>query len=218
MKLEEGRVLGWVAVGAAVVFFLSAHGWYLLREQSALPPAARMLMPVESGRYRASEDIPRQVLDQLRYDEGCYIRERSGIGQGKVVGYHFFWRAKQGNANRLLHRPDTCMPSAGWQQNGPVEIATLKIGGHPMEFRVFPFSTPGGPVLVYWAAYLNGRPAEAGGGGMPLPMRRLWDYIRTGTRRQSYEVAAFLIPLNGGRPDAAQIEAVADSIFSRASD
>ena len=211
-------MLGWGAVGVAAFFFLSAHGWYLLREQAALPPASRMLVPVESERYRISEDIPRQVLDQLRYDEGCYIRERSGIGQGRVVGYHFYWQPKQGNANRLLHRPDTCLPLAGWQQNGPVEVATLKIGGQPMEFRVFPFATPSGPVLVYWAAYLNGKPAEAGGGGMPLPMRRLWDYIRTGTRRQSYEVAAFMVPLGGGRPNVAQIEAMAGLIFSQASE
>ena len=208
--------LGWLLVGVAVCAVVAAHGWYWWRGGQAIEPAPPVLAPRADGLFEVTDEVPRQVLEELRPDRASYIRTRSETGQGRVVGYHFYWEPRSGNANRLHHRPDSCMPLTGWQLEGEVHPVSVEIDGHAVGFNVFPFRSPQGRVLIYWGAYLNGELVELGSGaGLELPTTKLWEYIRTGTRRQSYEVAAFLVPYEGDVPTEEEVRQMANEFFLR---
>jgi hypothetical protein len=108
------------------------------------------------------------------------------------------------------------MPGAGWRIDGPVSREQVRVAGREFTFNVFPFSGPNGPALMLWGSYLNGEPVEIEfDADVYLNTANLWQFIRTGTRIYSYEVAAFIMPYREGqRPSAAEVEAYANRVFS----
>ena len=206
---------GWVVLGMACAAMVMAHGWFWWRGSMAPAPKAAMLAPAASGDFQADESVPAEILGILSPDEYRYIREvRDGV-PGKVAGYHFYWRPRKGNANQLYHRPDRCMPGAGWRIEGEVERQSVRLGDRDFVFNVFPFRGPGGPALMLWGSFLNGEPVEIEfNNDVYLNTANLAQFVRTGTRTYSYEVAAFIMPYEGERPTAAQIEAFANRVFT----
>lgn len=217
-KGEWGRKSpGVVLLGGALLAMLAAHAWYWSARGEAARPAAAMLEPRSNAGFVVDKEVPPTVLEVLRPDEWNYIRaERSGRA-AEVVGYHFYWRPGRGNARQMYHRPDSCMPGAGWRIDGAVTRETLRIGDRQIVFNVFPFRNPGGRSLIYWAAYLNGQPVELEfESDLRLATTKLWDYVRDGVSRHSYEVAAFLMDGNKGAPAPAEAEAYANRVFAPA--
>lgn len=206
---------GWVVLGTACAGMVLAHGWFWWRASMAPAPKAAMLAPAESGDFQADDNVPAEILGILGPDEYRYIREvRDGV-PGRVAGYHFYWRPRKGNANQLYHRPDRCMPGAGWRIEGEVERQSVRLGDREFVFNVFPFRGPGGPALMLWGAFLNGEPVEIEfNNDVYVNTANLAQFIRTGTRTYSYEVAALIMPYEGARPTPAQIEAFANRVFT----
>jgi len=202
-------------LGVACVAVVMAHGWFWWHASMAPAPKAAMLAPAESGDFQTDENVPQEILGVLGPDEYRYIRGlRDGV-PGKVAGYHFYWRPRKGNANQLYHRPDRCMPGAGWRIEGKVERQSIRLGDRDFVFNVFPFRGPGGPVLMLWGSFLNGEPVEIEfNNDVYLNTANLAQFIRTGTRTYSYEVAALIMPYEGARPGPEQIEAFANRIFT----
>jgi exosortase len=213
--LRKGGTGGWVVLGMACAAMVLAHGWFWWRGSMAPAPKAAMLAPAESGDFQSDENVPAEILGILGPDEYRYIRQlRDGV-PGKVAGYHFYWRPRKGNANQLYHRPDRCMPGAGWRIEGEVEQQNVRLGDREFVFNVFPFRGPGGPALMLWGSFLNGEPVEIEfNSDVYLNTANLAQFVRTGTRTYSYEVAALIMPYEGSRPTAAQIEAFANKIFT----
>jgi len=207
---------GWVLVGLAALAMLGAHGWYWIRGSLAARPVQAMLAPAEAGGFMVDDQVPASILGVLKPDEYHYIRESAEGAPARVIGYHFYWNPRQGNANQLYHRPDRCMPGAGWRIDGPVSREQVRVAGREFTFNVFPFSGPNGPALMLWGSYLNGEPVEIEfDADVYLNTANLWQFIRTGTRIYSYEVAAFIMPYREGqRPSAAEVEAYANRVFS----
>ena len=214
-RWESGKVGGWAVLGVACAAMLLAHGWFWWRGSMATAPKAAMLAPAESGDFQSDEKVPAEILGILGPDEYRYIRElRDGV-PGKVAGYHFYWRPRKGNANQLYHRPDRCMPGAGWRIEGEVERQSVRLGDRDFVFNVFPFRGPGGPALMLWGSFLNGEPVEIEfNNDVYLNTANLAQFIRTGTRTYSYEVAALIMPYEGARPTPAQMEAFANKMFT----
>jgi len=175
-----------------------------------------MLRPSGERGFVVDRDVPPAILGVLNPDEYAYIRETVGGTPLRAVGYHFYWKPREGNANQLYHRPDRCMPGAGWRIDGKVTRETMTIGGRNFTFNVFPFRGPAGPALMLWGSYLNGEPVEIEfESDVYLNTANLAQFIRTGTREYSYEVAACIMPYpEGQRPTPAQIEAYANRVFS----
>lgn len=207
---------GWVVLAIACTAMLGAHAWFWMRESLAEKPSAALLQPAKHGGLLVDTDVPRAILNVLQPDEYSYIREVAGRATPRVVGYHFYWNPKQGNANQLYHRPDRCMPGAGWRIDGEVTRENIRLGGRDFVFNQFPLRGPGGRALMLWGAFLNGEPVEiAFNNDVYLGTANLWHFIRTGTRMHSYEVAAFIMPYAPGhRPSHAQVEAFASKIFA----
>jgi len=211
----KGGSGGWVILAVAAVAFVGAHGWFWWRASLAPAPVAAMLSPAAGRDFQTDENVPAEILGVLRPDEYRYIREVHDGVAGKVAGYHFYWRPRKGNANQLYHRPDRCMPGAGWRIDGQVTTQDVKVGDRELRFNVFPFRGPAGPALMLWGSFLNGEPVEIEfNSDVYLNTANLAQFIRTGTRTYSYEVAALIMPYAGQRPSAAEVEAFANRIFT----
>lgn len=212
----RGHVAGWSVFALACAAMLGAHAWFWMREHFAEKPAPALLQPAKTGGFAVDADVPPTILSVLQPDEYSYIRETSGRGVPKVIGYHFYWKPRAGNANQLYHRPDRCMPGAGWRIDGEVTRETIRLGGRDFVFNRFPLRGPGGSALLLWGAFLNGEPVEISfNTDVYLGTANLWHFVRTGTRVHSYEVAAFVMPyMQGNCPTHAEIEAFASKAFA----
>lgn len=207
---------GWTVLAVAAAAMLGANGWYWWRASLAPPPAPPLLAPVGDAGFVIDEDVPASILGVLQPDEYRYIRESIEGTPTRAVGYHFYWEPRRGNANQLYHRPDRCMPGAGWRIEGEVTRENVRLGDRDFTFNVFPFRGPGGPALMLWGSYLNGEPVEIEfNSDVYVNTSNLAQFIRTGTRDYSYEVAALIMPYEEGqRPSPAQVEAYANRVFT----
>jgi exosortase len=212
---ERPRLGGMVLLGVAALAMLAAHAWYwLARGEASLPLPAMLEAKAVSG-FVVDRDVPAAVLEVMRPDDWTYIRADRDGKPAELVGYHFYWKPGRGNARQMYHRPDACMPGAGWRIDGEVTRQTLELGGRQLVFNVFPFRNPGGRFLVYWAAYLNGQPLDLDFQSDLKPATaKLWDFIRNGVRTHSYEVAAFVMDGTQGDPGAAAAESLANRVFA----
>ena len=207
---------GWTVLAVAAAAMLGANAWYWWRASLAPPPAPPLLAPVGDAGFVIDEDVPASILGILQPDEYRYIRESVDGTPSRAVGYHFYWEPRRGNANQLYHRPDRCMPGAGWRIEGEVTRENVRLGNRDFTFNVFPFRGPGGPALMLWGSYLNGQPVEIEfNSDVYVNTANLAQFIRTGTRDYSYEVAALIMPYEEGRrPSPAQVEAYANRVFT----
>ena len=207
---------GYVALAFGAVALLGANGWYWWRASLASPPAPPLLAPVGDAGFVIDENVPAAILGILQPDEYRYIRESVDGTPSRAVGYHFYWEPRRGNANQLYHRPDRCMPGAGWRIEGDITRESVRLGSRDFTFNVFPFRGPGGPALMLWGSYLNGQPVEIEfNNDVYVNTANLAQFIRTGTRDYSYEVAALIMPYEeGNRPSLAEVEAYAGRVFT----
>ena len=203
-----------LALGAAAL--LGANAWYWWRAGLAAPPSPPLLAPVGDAGFVIDENVPPAILGVLQPDQYTYIREAMDGTPTRAIGYHFYWEPRRGNANQLYHRPDRCMPGAGWRIEGEVTRETFRLGDREVTFNVFPFRGPAGPALMLWGSYLNGEPVEIEfTSDVYVNTSNLAQFIRTGTRDYSYEVAACIMPYpEGARPGLAEIEAYANRVFT----
>jgi len=209
---------GWVALALGCVAMLGANAWYWWRASLAAPPSPPILAPVGHAGFVIDKNVPEAILGVLRPDRYSYIREAVDGTPTRAVGYHFYWEPRRGNANQLYHRPDRCMPGAGWRIEGDVTRETFRLGERDVTFNIFPFRGPAGPALMLWGSYLNGEPVEiAFTSDVYVNTANLAQFIRTGTRDYSYEVAACIMPYpEGARPGLAEIEAYTNRVFTAA--
>jgi exosortase/archaeosortase family protein len=209
---------GWLALAFGGLALLGANGWYWWRASLAAPPSPPILAPVGNAGFVIDENVPPSILGILQPDRYTYIRESVEGTPTRAIGYHFYWEPRRGNANQLYHRPDRCMPGAGWRIEGEVTRETFRLGSRDVTFNVFPFRGPAGPALMLWGSYLNGEPVEiAFTSDVYVNTSNLAQFIRTGTRDYSYEVAACIMPYaEGARPGLAEIEAYANRVFTAA--
>ena len=183
---EQGRRAGCLALVWLLISGGLVHAWY------ARPQAAgkESLLVLGSGAVR--EEVPPEVAGVLRPTEGAYLR-----GEG-TAGYHFWWGPSRGNANQLYHRPDACMPGAGWRQSGPTRELILNLAGRETVWTVFPYERPGQEAVLLWAVWLDGEPLRLGAYDQNrqvyLQRELLAEFVKRGKRIFSYEVAACLIP------------------------
>lgn len=183
----QGRKAGLAALVWLLVAGGLVHAWYA-RPQTA---GQESLLVLGSGAMR--EEVPPEVAGVLRPTEGTYVR-----GQRGTVGYHFWWGPSRGNANQLYHRPDACMPGAGWRQSGPTQELVVKLRDRETVWTAFPYERPGQEAVLLWAVWLDGEPLRLGAYDQNrqvyLQRELLAEFVKRGKRIFSFEVAACLIP------------------------
>jgi exosortase len=116
---------------------LSAEGWYRIHEHSQLETAKwSARWPEHSPGFRNIE-IDEDIRSALRFNEGREASWRAEASPGSIEiptgkearWYLFFFRWEPGTSTILrarAHRPDICLPSAGWKQTGDEGIRNYK--------------------------------------------------------------------------------------------
>ncbi len=182
---EQGRWAGILALAWLLVSGGLVHAWY------ARPQAAGQQSLLVLGPQAVPEPVPEEVAGVLRPTEGTYVKGNS------TVGYHFWWGPSRGNANQLYHRPDACMPGAGWRQSGPTQEMVLNLQGRETVWTAFPYERPGQEAVLLWAVWLDGEPLRLGAYDrnrqVYLQRELLAEFVKRGKRIFSFEVAACLI-------------------------
>ena len=183
---EQGRRAGCLALAWLLISGGMVHAWYARPQAAGKEP----LLVLASGATK--EEVPTEVAGVLRPTEGTYVR-----GNG-TAGYHFWWGPSRGNANQLYHRPDACMPGAGWRQSGPTQEMVLDLKGRETVWTAFPYERPGQEAVLLWAVWLDGEPLRLGAYDQNrqvyLQRELLAEFVKRGKKIFSFEVAACLIP------------------------
>ena len=186
---QQGQKAGALALVWLLVSGGLVHGWYA-RPQTA--GQASLLVPAQGA---TREEVPPEVKGVLQPTEGTYLRKEGS------VGYHFWWGPSRGNANQLYHRPDLCMPGAGWRQSGPTSEIQLTLHGRETRWTVFPYERPGQEAVLLWSVWLDGEPLKLAAYDrnrqVYLQRELFGEFVKRGKRVFSYEVAACLIPGRG---------------------
>jgi exosortase/archaeosortase family protein len=190
--------LAWLLLSGGLV-----HTWY------ARPQAVGTEPLLELGPGVVREEVPAEVAGVLRPTQGSYLR-----GEG-TAGYHFWWAPSRGNANQLYHRPDACMPGAGWRQSGPTREMVLNLRGKETVWTAFPYERPGQEAVLLWAVWLDGEPLRLGAYDQNrqvyLQRELLAEFVKRGKRIFSFEVAACLI--SGREVDRVEAERQLSEMF-----
>lgn len=194
---EQGRRAGGVALAWLLVSGALVHAWY------ARPQGVEQESLLVLGPGAVPEAVPAEVAGVLRPTAGTYVRGREG-----TVGYHFWWGPSRGNANQLYHRPDACMPGAGWRQSGPTREMVMDLEGRQTVWTAFPYERPGQEAVLLWAVWLDGEPLRWGAYDQNrqvyLQRELLAEFVKRGKKIFSFEVAACLIPGREVRAEEAE--------------
>ena len=155
------------------------------------------------------EEIPKGVVDALRPEKGDYFH------LGGISGYHFWWSPGRGKANPFGHRPEHCMPGAGWTIGGEAVDFVTEIDGQRTVWSVIPFARPDQKAVMLWANWMDGQPLEPKEYDrlreMYFHKDRTLEFVQRRISSFSFELAACLIP--GEKPDSEEMGRIVRSIF-----
>jgi exosortase len=121
---------------------VGVEGWYRFHERNAAAsPAWSVRWPTAAPAYRELKTDER-VRELLRYNSAREaVWRTTDAGE---INYMFFFRWNPGAATILrarAHRPDVCLPSAGWTQIGRDRVQSFPISGErSLPFRCFTFA------------------------------------------------------------------------------
>jgi exosortase len=120
---------------------IGVEAWYRMHERTTTAtPAWSVRWPEDAPGYRDIKTDER-VRELLRFD---FAREAFWRSPNLAeTNYMFFFRWNAGSGTILrarAHRPDICLPSAGWKQLGTDRVESFRISpGRSLAFRRFTF-------------------------------------------------------------------------------
>jgi hypothetical protein len=120
---------------------IGVEAWYRMHERTAIAtPAWSVRWPEDAPGYREIKTDER-VRELLRFDSAHEALWRSPNLAETNYMFFFRWNAGRGTILRArAHRPDICLPSAGWKQLGTDRVESFRIGpGRSLAFRCFTF-------------------------------------------------------------------------------
>ncbi len=214
---------GW-AVGALLLWIVAveigAEFWYRARERNLVARAAwSVRWPKNVPGYREIT-INNEVRNMLRFDSGreaSWISMQSGAATSQPsTNYLFFFRWNPGSGTILrarAHRPDICLPAAGWRQVGRDELVNYHIdANHSLPFRTFHFVKENGdgkPVLATAFFTLHEDVAQETEGESTAGLYSNWDWndrwrvVRNGIRNRGQQVLEMIMVTPAQMSDSA---------------
>jgi len=124
-----------------VLVEIGVEAWYRIHERATIPvPAWSVRWPDDAPGYQEIKTDER-VRELLRFDSAHEAVWRSRNLAETNYMFFFRWNAGSGTILRArAHRPDICLPSAGWKQLGTDRIESFRVSpGHTLAFRRFTF-------------------------------------------------------------------------------
>src|SRR5207237_2290024 len=120
---------------------IGVEAWYRMHERNTIAtPAWSVRWPEDAPGYREIKTDER-VRELLRFDSAHEALWRSPNSPEPNYMFFFRWNAGSGTILRArAHRPDICLPSAGWKQLGSDRVESFSITpGHTLDFPRFTF-------------------------------------------------------------------------------
>ena len=141
------------STGALTALFLwivaveaGAEFWYRVHERDLVARVPWSVRWPENERGYHELKIDNEVRSLLRFDSGREAAwTATGIGSRPYpsANYLFYFRWNPGSGTILrarAHRPDICLPAAGWRQVGAEKVENFQIGeNRSLPFRRFDF-------------------------------------------------------------------------------
>ncbi|MBV9463355.1 MAG: exosortase/archaeosortase family protein [Verrucomicrobiae bacterium] len=199
----------------------AAHLWYFAHERASPPREVPALAwsPAPGLETRAVQ-VPKEILDQLQPDRGSYYevswRTATDPAAGHAAVYHFFWKPGDDLQQAFAHRPDLCMPGAGWQIKGKVLSFDVQIGPAWTTWDVFHFERDGAQVAQAWGVWRDGRRQvlsyDWGWKKWAAAEAARWHYVWVGKRNANTEIASVAVPANTA--SEAELAALISKLFS----
>ena len=115
-----------ICLASIIAVEVLAQGWYAWHERDLVPVATWNVRFPETAPGFRKIDIDEAVRSTLRFDAGqeaSWTLSRAGEAapapgaSPRVFAYYFRWNAGGSSVLRArAHRPDICLPNAGWEQ------------------------------------------------------------------------------------------------------
>jgi exosortase len=161
-------VIPWTALVVAVVWLVSvefaAAGWYRAHEQNVIPaPHWTVHWPNDAAGFHEFK-IDEGVRSTLRYDEAKQaawnlavskpagtsdFQEQSAMA--RCISFFFRWKPGGSSVVRArAHRPDICLPAAGWRQISDRGVANYRVNQNlELPFHHLAFADERGGVTAH---------------------------------------------------------------------
>ena len=135
---------------------IGVEAWYRSHEKNlASQPGWTVRPPEKTAGFRELK-IDEAVRQTLRFDHGREVVWKSsdpGAPESATTNYLFFFRWNPGSSSVVrarAHRPDICLPSAGWKQIADRGMKTYAAGnGITLPTRRVSFQQEGGNAIVH---------------------------------------------------------------------
>ncbi len=151
--------LPWRTVGISLLITVIGFGltqaWYGIRS----PLATHQLAIREDALPKTwkSVTLPESVRNILRYSEAFCGQFNAATDASEPISlYLFSWRPGRVSSKVAGHRPDVCLPSAGWRYAGAEPARTFPIPQTGLQVTITPhrFVAPDGTILhSFWGAW-----------------------------------------------------------------
>lgn len=211
-KLPDFRPAAIIAIGA----FLGVQGWAIALDQLD-PPYAKPNFALNTASPIPTEPMPLapEIQRNLHPTHADSVTVKSpDLPDGKAVCYHFFWLPQKENRYTSSHRPDICMPAAGWKMVNSVNTVTDDLSPAKLKWYLFDFEADGSRAMQLWAIWGNGRPLPIEfpkdlGAAAP---KVNWSGI-PGKHRPSVEVVSCILNYRGSEPPVKQALQLLRGVF-----
>ncbi len=205
-------VLGVLLLVWSAIVEVGAQSWYWMHERSSQPQPGWSVRWPESATGFHEIKIDSESRNLLRFDYG---REAAWNTTGdsaseRGVNYMFFMRWNPGTGSILrarAHRPDICLPAAGWKQVGIDHISSFEVTpDRSLPFHRFEFATQNGQALhavAYFTLHEDVAHASEMNADAAAGLYSNWDWadrwrvVRNGIRNRGQQVLEIIHASNG---------------------
>ncbi len=204
------------AAAIAFVSFFGVQTWVITLDYTD-PPYANQNFALNSKSRLPQEPMPLapEIQQQLHPTHADSVMVASpDFPDGKAVCYHFFWAPQRENRYTSSHRPDVCMPAAGWKMANIVKTVVDDQSPSKLTWHLFDFEADGSRAMQLWAIWGNGQP-------LPIEFPRNlgtaapkanWSGI-PGKHRPSVEVVSCILYYRGTEPPVKQAMELLRDVF-----
>jgi exosortase len=156
---ESSRLAPTFALGGALAWLVCVEGgveaWYRSHETGTVPqPHWTVQWPERQTNFRQGP-LDEYVHRQLHNDFGGEATWENASSGDRYAGFFIRWNAGFSSVLRArAHRPEICLPGAGWQQTGDYGVKRYPVApGLELSFRHFAFREPSTKNSVFASAF-----------------------------------------------------------------
>jgi len=181
-------LLGWLVLVVA-----GTELWFRAHEQNpVVAPKWTIAWPVDSLGYKEVV-IPERALATLRCSDSRSATWTDAEGNDWCM-FHLRWPAGRNSVSLARsHRPDLCLPAAGWELTDDLGILPISVHGLQLALHEYIFTRDGQAAHVFQGLWEEGTGAE--GEGLPdrLTTASRLAAVRSGRRNRGQQVMEIVV-------------------------